>query len=85
MEALKTNVLIWMSSSMKAPVQRGPNYLANLEVYKNTNFEEIHCIFKITQIDFWSFLRDSVCEYDSQHCSILDEIGIVSWSSDPVD
>ena len=40
MEALKTNVLIWsmfMSSSMKAAIHLGQNYLANLEVYKNTN------------------------------------------------
>ena len=52
MEALKTNVLIWgmfMSSSMKAATHLGPNYLANLEVYKNTNFEEIQSFFSITQ------------------------------------
>ena len=52
MEALKTNVLIWrmfMSSSMKAAIHLGPNNLANLEVYKNTNFEEIECVFNITQ------------------------------------
>ena len=52
MEALKTNVLIWgsfMSSSMKAAIHLGPNYSENLEVYKNTNFEEIQSLFKITQ------------------------------------
>ena len=52
MEALKTNVLIrimFMSSSMKAAIHLGPNYLANLEVYKNTNFEEIGSLFNITQ------------------------------------
>ena len=52
MQAYKTNVLIWgmfMSSSMKAAIHLGPNYLANLEVYKNTNFEEIQCLFNITQ------------------------------------
>ena len=38
-----------MSSSMKAAVHLGPNYLANLEVYKNTNFEEIQSLFNITQ------------------------------------
>ena len=27
----------------------GPNNLANLEVYKNTNFEEIQSLFNITQ------------------------------------
>ena len=52
METFKTNVQIWrmfMSSSMKAAIHLGPNYLANLEVYKKTNFEEIQSLFKITQ------------------------------------
>ena len=52
MEALKTNVLIWrmfMSSSMKAAIHLGPNYLANLEVYKNTNCEGIQSLFNITK------------------------------------
>ena len=52
MAAVKTNVLIWvmfMVSSMKAAIHLGPNYLANLEVYKNTNFEEIQSLFDITQ------------------------------------
>ena len=52
MEALKTNVLIWgmfMSSSMKAAIRLGSNHLANLEDYKNTNFEEIQSLFNITQ------------------------------------
>ena len=52
MEALKTNVLIWrmfMSSSRKAAIHLGPNYLANLEVYKNTNFEEVQSLFNITK------------------------------------
>ena len=52
MEALKTNVLIWgmfMSSSMNAAIHHGPNYLANLEVYKNTNFEETQSLSSITQ------------------------------------
>ena len=29
--------------------------------------------------------RDCECDYDSQHLSVLDEIDVVSWSSDPVD
>ena len=53
MAALKTNVLIWgmfMSSSVKkAAIHLGPNYVANLEVYKNTNFEEIQSLFNSTQ------------------------------------
>ena len=38
-----------MSSSMKAAIHLGPCYLENLEVYKNTNFEEIQSLFNITQ------------------------------------
>ena len=52
MEAMKTNALIWgsfMSSSMKAAVHLVPDYLQNLEVYKNTNFAEIQSLFNITQ------------------------------------
>ena len=30
-----------MSSPMKAAIHLGPNNLANLKVYKNTNFEEV--------------------------------------------
>ena len=37
-----------MSSSMKAATHFGPDYLANLEVYKNTNFEEIESLLNIT-------------------------------------
>ena len=40
---------MFMVSSMKAAIHLGPNYLANLEVYKNTNFEEIQSLFDITQ------------------------------------
>ena len=59
LEALKTNVLIWrmfMSSSMKAAIHLGPNYLAKMEIYKNTNFEEIQSLFNIThKIDIGAF------------------------------
>ena len=44
MQAYKTNVLIWrmfMSSSMQGALHLGPNYLTNLEIYKNAKFEEI--------------------------------------------
>ena len=52
MAALKTNILIWrmfMVSSMKAAIHLGPNYLVNLEVHENTNFEEIPSLFDLTQ------------------------------------
>ena len=41
---MKTNVLMWrmfMASSTKAAIHLGLNYLAKLEVFKNTNFGEI--------------------------------------------
>ena len=89
MAASKTNVLIWrmfMASSMKAANHLGPNYLANLEVYKITNIEQIQSLFKITQkTDIGAFWRNSECEYDWQCISFMDEISLVSWSSDPVD
>ena len=50
-EALKTNVLICgplMSTTMKAAMHLGPHYVENLEVYKNTNFEELQNLFDIT-------------------------------------
>ena len=60
MEALMTNVLMWrmfMFSSMKAAIHFGPNYLADLEVYKNTNFDEIQSSFNVTlkHIDIGAF------------------------------
>ena len=38
-----------MSSSMKAAIHLGPNYLATSAIYKNTKFEEIESLFDITQ------------------------------------
>ena len=34
---------------MKATIHLGPNYLANLEIHKKTNIEEIDILFNITQ------------------------------------
>ena len=51
-QAYKTNVLIlrmFMTSSMKAAIHLGPNYLSNSEIYKNTKFEETESLFNITQ------------------------------------
>ena len=47
---LKTNVLIrgsFLSTSMKAAVHFGPNYNEIVEVYRNTNFEELKNLFDI--------------------------------------
>ena len=38
-----------MSASMNAAIQMGPNYTENLEIFKNTNFEELQNLFDITQ------------------------------------
>ena len=51
-ETLKANVLICkmlMSASMKAAIHLGTNCSTNLEVHKNTNFEEIQSLFNATQ------------------------------------
>ena len=50
--AHRTNILIWrlfMSASMMAAIQLGPDYTQILEAYKNTNFEELLNLFDITQ------------------------------------
>ena len=49
---LETNVLIWglfMSKTMKTAVHLGPSDTEILEVYRNTNFEELHNLFDVTQ------------------------------------
>ena len=51
-EALKTKVLIWglfMSTTVKAAIHLRPNYVEILEVYRNTNFEEIQDLFVTAQ------------------------------------
>ena len=65
-EALRTNVLIWWvfkSTTMKAAIHMWQNYNENLEVYRDTNFEELHfsiltrrwhCIIKWR---FWMWKR----------------------------
>ena len=37
-----------MSTTMKAAIYLGPNYVENLEVYRNTIFEELQNLFDIT-------------------------------------
>ena len=38
-----------MSMTMKAVIHLGPEYTENLEVFKNTNFDEIQSLFSIIQ------------------------------------
>ena len=48
-EALKTNVLIWgllKSTTTKAAVHLGPNYVENLEFFRITNFEELQNFYR---------------------------------------
>ena len=81
MEALKTNVLIWcmfMSSSMKAAIRLGSNYLANLEDYKNTNFEEIQSLFNIIQKLILEHSEEILHVKPLEFISRMDEISIVS-------
>ena len=49
---VNTNALIWglfVSTTKEASVHRGPNYNENLEVCRNTNFEELKTLFDFTQ------------------------------------
>ena len=75
---------MFMSSSMKAAIHLGPNYLANSEIYTHTKFEEIESLFNITQklVMERAFWRDSECEMPGTFITFLDEISIISWSSD---
>ena len=42
-----------MSTTMKAAIQLGPNGVEILEVYKDTNFEELKNLFDVTQRLIW--------------------------------
>ena len=53
-----------VASSMEAAIHLGPDYLAKLEVYKNTKFEEIQSLFNITQKTILEHSEEiSDCEY----------------------
>ena len=52
MDANKTNVLRWrlfLASSINAAIHLGPDFLMNLEIYKNTKFENFWSVFNITR------------------------------------
>ena len=80
MRDFNINVLIWglfMSTTKKASVHLGPNYNENLEVYRNTNFEELKTLFDITQeVDLGPEFRDSECFHDWVDTLSLNEIFI---------
>ena len=68
-----------MSSSMEAAIHLGPNYTENLEVYKNTNFEEIPNLFNITQ-KWVSEHSEEILNVHTieKYLSLMDEIDIFS-------
>ena len=52
MDSYQNKVLAWrmfMTSSMKAAIHLGQDFLENSEIYKNTKFENIENVFNITQ------------------------------------
>ena len=69
-----------MSSSMKAAIHLGPNCLANLEVYKNKNLEEIQSLFNITQKLMLEHSEEILNVNTIHSISILDEMSVsVNW------
>ena len=71
---------------MKAAIRLGRDYLANLVVYKNTNFEEMPRLFNTTQkTDIGAFWRYSECAYDWKHIawtrSTLSHDPVIQWTS----
>ena len=68
-----------MSSSMKAAIHLGTNYLTNVEIYKKTNFEEIDSSFNITQKLILEHSEEIIiCKMAGKFITILDEISIIS-------
>ena len=65
---------------MKASAHPGPNYNEKLEVYKNTNFEELKNLFDITTIDWrvssWTrstVMHDQVIEWTKAKVHVYTE------------
>ena len=80
MDAYKTTVLTWrlfLASSMKAGIHRGPEFLTNSEVYKKPTFENIWSVFNITR----KLMKEHSEEILFVECleysiTIMDEINI---------
>ena len=56
-----------------------PGGLQEYELRGNSEFIQYH-----TETDIRVFWRNSECEHDWKYISLMDEIDIVSWSSDPL-
>ena len=88
MQAYKTKVLIWrmfMSSSMKAAIHLGPNYLTDSEICKNTKLEEIESLSNITQLVMEhseEILNEKCMEYSSPSWarSVLPHDHAIKWA-----
>ena len=64
---------MFMTSSMKAAIHLGPDFLENSEIYKNTKFENIKNVFNITQnVDKGTFWRNSECEDHGLSITLMD-------------
>ena len=77
-ESFKNSVLAWwmfMTSPMKAAIHLGPDFFNNLEMYKNTRFENIEIVCNITQKlmrEAWMFRHHHGRD---QHCSKMTWVG----------
>ena len=60
-----------MSTPMKAAIHLGPNNSEILEVYKNTNFEEIQNLFGIAQKLVWDH-PDEILNVKNTHAAIFE-------------
>ena len=58
-----------MSTTMKAAIHLGPNYIEILEVYRNTNFEELQNLFDITQ------------RFILEHGAEILNVSTIEWTS----
>ena len=85
MEAYQTYVFMWwifLTSSMKAAIHLGPNYLADSEIYKNTKCEETESLFIITQ-SRWKNIRKKFWTWNAWSIPHLPgRVGISHWSRD---
>ena len=65
---------MFMPSSMKAAIRLWPNYLANLEIYKNTTFEEIQ---RSIMKRLWMYIRFTAPVHPGRDQCCL----VIKWSS----
>ena len=87
MDSYQNKVLAWrmfMTSSMKAAIHLGQDFLENSEIYKNTKFENIENVFNITQkLLKRTFWRNSECEAPGSF-TLMDEINTLQRQRDQV-